>query len=290
MRPADKITILFSSLLFLITVFSHDSIHSSGYLMIIYGSIIFFQVILSRMAGINAFLSLTRDIIFPVVGVLMIFDSLGLIVHSINPQDIDYLLIRADYMIFGCYPTVFLEKFIYPPLTDLLQLAYSTYYFLPVALGVVLKMRGRDKDFEKTLFFLLLCFYISYVGYLLFPALGPRYAMEHLQSVEVGGFLVSKPIQQTLNLLEGVKRDAFPSGHTGIALTVLYLSFRYERSVFRALLVPVILLIIATVYCRYHYVVDVMGGVLLFIVTIGVGEVYYKFLGKKSDGCSLQQG
>jgi membrane-associated phospholipid phosphatase len=43
------------------------------------------------------------------------------------------------------------------------------------------------------------------------------------------------------------------------------------------LLIPIILLIFATVYCRYHYVVDVIGGVFLTIVTIIIGELYYKF-------------
>jgi membrane-associated phospholipid phosphatase len=287
LRPADTLTIFFSLLLLIITVLYRDQVPAAGYLIIIYGSLILFQIILSRIGGMNSFLSLMRDIIFPVVGVLIIFDSLGLIVHRINPQDIDYLLIRFDYLIFGGYPTVYLERFIYPPLTDILQMAYSTYYFMPVTLGVFLKVRGKKGDFEKFLFLILFCFYLSYVGYMLFPALGPRYAMEHLQTAEVGGFLVSKPIQDILNLLEGVKRDAFPSGHTGIALTVLFLSYKYARNIFRVLLVPVILLIFATVYCRYHYVVDIIGGVLLTVVTIVVGEVYYKFWTRRVHGSSV---
>ena len=287
LRPADTLTIFFSLLLLIITVLYRDQVPAAGYLIIIYGSLILFQIILSRIGGMNSFLSLMRDIIFPVVGVLIIFDSLGLIVHRINPQDIDYLLIRFDYRIFGGYPTVYLERFIYPPLTDILQMAYSTYYFMPVTLGVFLKVRGKKGDFEKFLFLILFCFYLSYVGYMLFPALGPRYAMEHLQTSEVGGFLVSKPIQDILNLLEGVKRDAFPSGHTGIALTVLFLSYKYARNIFRVLLVPVILLIFATVYCRYHYVVDIIGGVLLTVVTIVVGEVYYKFWTRRVHGSSV---
>jgi membrane-associated phospholipid phosphatase len=255
--------------------------------MIIFSSLILFQIILSRIGGMNSFLAWTRDIIFPVLSVLIIFDSLGLTVHRINPQDIDYLLIRVDYLIFGAYPTVYLERFICPLLTDILEIAYTTYYFMPITLGVFLKVRGDDGVFEKFLFLILFCFYLSYVGYMLFPALGPRYAMEHLQTAEMGGFLVSKPIQHFLNLLEGVKRDAFPSGHTGIALTVLFLSYKYARNIFRVLLVPVILLIFATVYCRYHYVVDVIGGVLLAIVTIVVGEVYYKFWTRRVHGSSV---
>lgn len=277
LRPADSLTVFFSFSLLVLTLFYFETVPSSGYLVLIYASVIFFQLLLVRLSDNNPFLKLSRDIIFPVVSVLIIFDSLGLLVHSINPRDIDYLLIRADYMLFGTHPTVYMERFVQPVLTDILQVAYSTYYFLPVSLGVFLKIKGKTEDFERSLFLILLCFYLSYVGYILFPALGPRYAMEHLHEKELGGFLVSQPIQDLLNLIEGIKRDAFPSGHTGIALTVLYLAYKYAAGLFRIMLIPVALLIIATVYCRYHYVVDVLGGILLTVVTIVAGEVYYKF-------------
>lgn len=277
LRPADTITALFSFLLLILTAIFYKKISSAPYLILIYSSLIFFQLILVYLSRLNPFLALTRDIIFPVISVLIIFDSLGLIVHNINPQDLDYLLIRLDYIIFGGYPTIFMEKIMNSFLTDILQVAYSTYYFLPIILGVVLKIKKKNEEFEKSLFLILLCFYLSYVGYILFPALGPRYAMDHLHDKTLGGFLVSKPIQDILNLLEGVKRDAFPSGHTGIALIVLLLAYRYARGLFWIMLTPVVLLIVATVYCRYHYAVDVIGGILLTIVTIAIGEVYYKF-------------
>ncbi len=282
LRPADTITALFSFLLLILTAIFYKKIPSAGYLMLIYASLIFFQLTVVRLSRLNLFLTLTRDIVFPVISVLIIFDSLELIVHNINPQDLDYFLIRLDYLIFGVHPTVVLEKIMNPLLTDVLQVAYSTYYFLPVMLGVALKLKGGDEDFEKSLFLILLCFYLSYVGYVLVPALGPRYAMEHLHEGELAGFLVSRPIQDTLNLLEGIKRNAFPSGHTGVTLIVLFLAFRYVRRLFWIMLTPAILLIIATVYCRYHYVIDVIAGILLTVVTIAVGEVYY-FLHKRRN-------
>lgn len=289
LRPADTITALFSFFLLVLTSVFYKKIPSAGYLMLIYASLIFFQLTVVRLNSLNAFLTLTRDIIFPVISVLIIFDSLGLVVHNINPQDLDYLLIRLDYLIFRTYPTVFLERMTNPLLTDILQVAYSTYYFLPIILGIVLKLKNRNEEFERSLFLILLCFYLSYVGYILVPALGPRYTMEHLHEKVLDGFLLSKPIQDILNLLEGVKRDAFPSGHTGIALTVLFLAYRYARGLFWTMLIPVMLLIFATVYCRYHYAVDVIGGILLTVVTIVIGEVYYKFY-KKGYGTAVQQG
>lgn len=276
-RASEAITIVFCAFLIVLTAAYFPEIPASGPLLLIYLSLIVFQVIIVHISPLNSFLSYTRDIIFPVTAVVILFDSLGLIVHAVNPRDIDYLLIQIDYLMFGLYPTVYLERFVHPVLTDILQVAYSTYYFLPVTLGVMLKRKGEQQALDRTLFTILLCFYLSYAGYLLFPALGPRYAMNHLHEQELGGFLFSETIQNILNLLEGVKRDAFPSGHTAIALVVLYLSYRYARTVFRMLLVPVPLLVVATVYCRYHYVIDVIAGVILAVVSVICAEVYYKF-------------
>lgn len=285
-RASDIVNIAFSLFLLFLTLFFYQRIPQAGYLILIYSSIIIFQIILIYLANMNPFLTMTRDILFPLISVLVIFDSLGLIVHKINPQDIDYILIRLDYLLFKGYPTIFIERIVNPFLTDLLQIAYSTYYFLPIILGIVLKINKKEEEFQKSLFLILLCFYLSYTGYILFPALGPRYTIEHLHNIELSGFLFSEPIQNILNLLEGIKRDAFPSGHTGIALLILFLAYRHEKILFLIILLPVILLIFATVYCRYHYVIDVIGGVLLTVVTLIIGNVYYKLHKIKVDGSS----
>src|SRR5208283_359832 len=125
LRPADSLNIVFSLFLLVLSVIYSDAIPYAGYLALMYASIIIFQIALVYFGRINSFLSLTRDMLFPVLCVLIIFDSLGLIVHNINPHDIDYILIRIDYRIFGGYPSVFLEGIISPLLTDISQVAYS---------------------------------------------------------------------------------------------------------------------------------------------------------------------
>lgn len=285
LRPADTITIGFATFLFCLTVFFYRQIPAAPFLLVIYASLMAFPFALVRICHITPTLTVIRDIVFPVVSILIIFDSLGQVVHFVNPQDIDHILIRLDYQIFGFHPTVALERIMHPLLTDLLQIAYTTYYFLQIAIGVSLWRQGRHEAFNYFVFMILLCFYLSYAGYLLFPALGPRYAMAHLQTADLPGSVISSAIQGALNQLEGVKRDAFPSGHTGIAVTALVLAWQLDRRLFRIFLVPVILLVAATVYCRYHYVIDVIGGLLLVVVTFAIGRVYYKFW-EKRYGCS----
>jgi membrane-associated phospholipid phosphatase len=272
----------------MLTLIYSAAIPSARYLVLVYASIIFFQIVLVYLSRINSFVAMTRDMIFPLIFVVIIYDSLGLIVHNINPHDIDYILIRIDYRIFGGYPAAFLEGIINPILTDVLHVAYLTYYFLPGILGITLKIKGKSEAFDKSLFLILLCFYFSYIGYLLFPALGPRYAMQHLYIKHLDGFLVSGPIDNMLNQVEGVKRDAFPSGHTAVALIVLLLAYRYERTLFWWMTVPVLFLIFATIYCRYHYVIDVICGAMLAVVTMAAGEEYYKAWLKRRNGHSLQ--
>lgn len=284
LRPAHSVTIVFSFFLLVLTVIYHSAVPSAGYLILVYASIAVFQSAIVSLGRLSPVLAATRDLIFPVIGVMVIFDSLGLLVHSINPHDIDYILIKIDYLIFGGHPAVFLEGMITPVLTDVLQIAYSGYYFLPIILGIILKLRNKNEAFDKVVFLILLCFYLSYIGYMLFPAVGPRYTMQHLYDKDIDGFIVSRPIQNMLNFLEGVKRDAFPSGHTGVALTVLFLACKYEVTLFRWIIIPVMLLIFSTVYCRYHYVIDVIGGAILTVVTLGTGEVYYNFWLRRQNG------
>ena len=272
---------LFLTFLTAVVVLSHTVIEGAPVLILVYSSLFLCQAVLILVHGRGKFFRLFYDIIFPTISILVVFDSLGRIVHSINPRDIDPLLIRLDYLLFHGYPTVMMEKVMHPLLTDILQLSYASYYFMPVALGVMLKMRGDDGAFDRSLFLIMLCFYLSYVGYMLWPAIGPRFTLNHLQGTDIRGLLVAGPIQELLNRLEGVKRDAFPSGHTGIALTVLYLAHRFERGLYRVLLPAVGALIFATVYCRYHYVVDVIGGVALAAITILAGEACYGYREKR---------
>jgi membrane-associated phospholipid phosphatase len=274
-RPADVLTILFVSFLLLITVVFYDVLPRAVFLLGLYAGLVFVQIFLIQFRKRGRITGFIYDLVFPTLCVLLIFDSLEWLVHYVNPEDIDPILIRLDYLIFRNHPTVMLERFMYPLLTDVLQIAYSTYYFIPVSFGIILLVSGQKKDFDKSLFMILLCFYLSYLGYILMPALGPRFYLDHLQTTGLQGLLVADPLYNLLNRLEGIKRDAFPSGHTGIAVVVLYLSCKYKRNLFWIYLPIVSALLFSTVYLRYHYVVDVIAGFGLTLLTILIGEWYY---------------
>jgi len=93
-----------------------------------------------------------------------------------------------------------------PLLTDMLQLAYSSYYFLPITLGAVLLIKKDERSFDHSLYLIIALLLSVICRYLLFPALGPRFTMNHLQHEDLRGLFLTVPIQELLNRLEGVKR------------------------------------------------------------------------------------
>lgn len=209
----------------------------------------------------------------PYAGILPVFRSLGYITHNIRP-DLDRYLIAIDFRIFGANPTVWLERFAAPWFVDVLALAYSSYYFLPVILALCLHFDRRHHELEHLFLAITIGFFISYVGYLLVPAIGPRYTLSRLQTIPVRGRWIANQLLDFLSANEFNKRDCFPSGHTGITVIVLYYAHAFHRKLFAILLPVGILLILATVFLRLHYVIDVISGFVLAALAILIAETW----------------
>jgi membrane-associated phospholipid phosphatase len=271
LRPSDLLTLSFLALFSCLAVFSAPVNPSWTGLLATYAvlavAILTTAVYRTRVGPAKKGFYLS--IVATVITVLLIFNSLGALIAGIHATTFDARLIAVDHAIFGVHPTVWMERLISPTLSAFLQFAYISYYFIPVSLGVVLIARGRFVEFEEVLFGILLCFYLSYVGYLLVPAIGPRFTLSHLQTADLQfpPFIVT--IQDALNGLEKNKTDAFPSGHTAVSLMSLYYAWKVrEKKLFVGLIPVVTGLIISTVYLRYHYVIDVIAGIALTGLTI----------------------
>ena len=97
-------------------------------------------------------------------------------------------------------------------------------------------------------------------------------------SVENPWAFVDSNVTGTLNMLEGENRDAFPSGHTEVVIIVLIYAWTYRRWYFWMALPLVTGLIISTVYLRYHYVVDVLAGMVLAPLCVFLASYLYRRL------------
>lgn len=210
---------------------------------------------------------------YPAALLFPLFNELSFLIHRVHPHDYDASLAILDLRMFGVDPVSWLQQFARPWLTEGLQLAYASFYLMPLGLLVVLYAAKRFDEFREAQFGMLLCFLLSYLGYFIVPALGPRFISEAIVQAPRGLF-VSGAIQDALNQLEraGRMRDAFPSGHTAVALVVQWYAFRFFRRRGLWLLPLTTALVFSTVYLAYHYAVDVLAGAVLAIFCIVVAE------------------
>ena len=217
--------------------------------------------------------------------------------YALHGRDYDDLLIALDRALFGVDPTVWLFQNIpvLPGFIEYLQWCYSLFYFLPVILGIELYRRrvgasqnatfrdNRNDELEELRFIIAYGFCLSYLGYLVLPAVGPRFTLHDLWAIdkEMPGVFAAEWWREFLNrgenivrtmtnreAMQVVTRDAFPSGHTDMTLLTMILAFKFRARTRYILLTLGSSLIFATVYLRYHYVIDLIGGAVFAIFTL----------------------
>jgi len=211
-------------------------------------------------------------------------------VKPIRQIDFDHYLIAIDRWLVGFDVTVELYKIANPILTEILQISYGTFFFLPIIISVELLRKKRVEDFSFSAFCILLGFYLSFIGYFLVPAIGPRFHLHDFFTInlELPGLLLTNFLRDIVNAGESlqpgmlnpaavVQRDVFPSGHTQMTLIVMYLSYKLNTRVRYFIIPNGILLIFSTMYLRYHYLIDVIGGIVFFILTMWLAKLIYNW-------------
>jgi membrane-associated phospholipid phosphatase len=209
---------------------------------------------------------------YPLIFIPFVYTMLGQLIPACNCQLRDPWLIAADRALLGCDPTVYLQRFVTPWLSDVMYVSYCTYFVFPLVVALYL-WRFSLAALPRFIFIVTFAFYVSYAGYVLFPALGPRYALQH--TIRLDQSLVSRAISATLNRLETNIFDVFPSGHVLVCLVCLVGAWRDARRLVPFLLPVGVLLVASTIYCRQHYVVDVLVSVVLLAPVMWIGRRWF---------------
>jgi membrane-associated phospholipid phosphatase len=220
------------------------------------------------------------------------FGETGWLNRMFFREYLDPLAIKWDQGLFGCQPSVvFMARLPYLALSELFYAAYFSYYVMIGGVGIALYLRDR-RQFFHYISIVSFVFYVCYAIYIVVPIIGPRVffhnspgyvlpesyqrlapADTYPASVHAGVFY---KIMAFIYRVFEAPGAAFPSSHVAIALCTVYFSFRYLRPIRYPHLVVAILLCLATIYCRYHYAVDVLAGVLTAAILVPLGNWLYQ--------------
>ncbi len=266
MRPSERLTLV--AVLVLSAVTAAVRPEGSGLRLAAFLGIAATTVLLARVpsGGGAGFL---RDWL-PVGAVLAVFLLLQPIIEAAVPWRLDAALAALDARWLSRLVDAWRGAFGRPAaFSDAIYLAYASYYLLPIIVAAV-AWRRDPSTFERTAFALLLGFYLTFLGYLVLPASGPRPPVAE-EARLLGGGALSDSVRAFLHAAESTTLDAFPSGHTAIAVLSGVLGSRLlGRAASVALWSWAAMIVFATVYIHVHYAVDVLAGLALAAFVLAV--------------------
>jgi membrane-associated phospholipid phosphatase len=208
---------------------------------------------------------------YPHLFFLSCFEQLGKLVHLVNPGWQDAKLIAFDYWLTGVHPALWLEQFSTPARNDFFQFTYMTYFtYLPIV-GGVLYCRREWKAYWATMTYSAAGYVIGYCIAMIFPIQSPWFAMAGMWH----GDLQGGPFTAAITFIEHfgrVRGAAFPSEHVAGSVAALWGAWKHRRWLFWTLLPLALCMCVSTVWGRYHYVADVLGGIVTGTLGYSLGR------------------
>lgn len=210
----------------------------------------------------------------------------------------DAWLIDTDRWMLGVAPTVWFMRFAHPVVTEVLQLAYATFCLLPLVVSVELYACRREWRFRQWAFVCGCGFFASFAGYLVLPAIGPRFTLHGLDAAarELPGLWLTPDLRALIDgacmvpvgvatdqALRLAPRGAFPATSVLVTMLSVAWAWRYRLRVRWVVTVVGALLIVAAVYLRYHYVADVIAGAVLAFLCLALAPALHGWLSEQLE-------
>jgi membrane-associated phospholipid phosphatase len=227
---------------------------------------------------------------YPVVLFAWFFAETGWLNRMFFTEYLDPTVIRWEQALFGCQPSLlFMEKLPYLAVSEIFYAAYFSYYLMIGGVGLALYLRNRQQFFHYVSVVSFL-FYVCYTIFIVLPIIGPPLFFREIHNLppDLQNLGAAHPYPKAIqsgvffNVIAWLYRvfeapgAGLPSSHVAVALCTVCFSFRYLRPIRYLHLTVAILLCLSTVYCRYHYVLDVLTGIATAAIVIPLGNWLYQ--------------
>ena len=169
--------------------------------------------------------------------------------------------------LFAGQPSLYLsERLPFVPLSEYLHFSYLSYVIVIPSVAAYWYTSGRRAAFRELLEMLTIVLLGSYLFFILLPVDSPYYLMPRLGPPLSGHFFFD--LVHQVSARGGARGGAFPSAHVSGAVVLSLVAWRHQRRLAYLILPLVGSLAIATVYCRFHYVLDTIAGAALAIAVV----------------------
>ncbi len=241
---------------------------------------LYFTMLLLVRGPVLRWGGLTSSLLYRVglVGVILAsYFQLREVLPVVSPWADDAQIYAFDRHVFGIEPAVWLDRFVSPTTTEWFAFFYFL-YFLILAVHVLpmLFLVGDVEIIGRFAVGLLLVFLTAHLLYMAVPGWGPYWYLGADFHHDLRGGFFWRLVRETVDA-GGAQKDIFPSLHTGGPTFVAIFSFRERKVLPFKYTWPVMAffatqIIIATMFLRWHYLVDVIAGLALASTAAILGQ------------------
>jgi membrane-associated phospholipid phosphatase len=202
-------------------------------------------------------------------------------------SDLDPILVHIDQVFFGQQPSlVFSQSLDFLWFSELMYFSYFCFYLLIASFAIVAFIKFKENGF-RLIFQLTASLYLFYLIFSIFPSAGPQFYFLPPENELPQAYFFDR-VMHLVQRFGEEPTGAFPSSHVGISVILLWLG-RKNLPLWFALAMPtVILLIASTVFIKAHYLIDVVGGIIIAPVILYVATLLYNIFGSHLQNAESQ--
>jgi PAP2 superfamily len=191
----------------------------------------------------------------------------------VNKTTLDQRLYAFDLTVFKYEPAMAWDRFVNPATTEWFSFFYFGYFLLMAVHVLPLLFFARRKQIVgEFTFAMILLFSIGHTLYMVVPGYGPYRAMADMFQHP---FPPGPWHELVMNAVHsgGAQMDIFPSLHTGAPTMLALFSYRNRKELPFRYTWPVVTfctlnIIIATMFLRWHYLIDVIAGFSIAVAAV----------------------
>ncbi len=207
---------------------------------------------------------------------------LGAYLPLVNPRSLDDALYSLDMRLFGFEACLLTDKHITPFASEWFAFFYFCYFFLLLAHSIPIVMFAKDERLISEFSIgILTLFCVGQTLYVFVPGFGP---VHELSPLFVGHYPHGLWLDSVMRTVAsgGAQKDIFPSLHTAAPTYLTLFSFRHRHQAPFGYTWPIVgffaaNIIVATMFLRWHWVIDVMAGLVLSALGWWLGVIVTRY-------------
>ena len=198
----------------------------------------------------------------------ILYKEVQVLAAAVGDWRLTAVVSAAEERLFWGQPSIYMSKQLsVVALSEYLHFCYVAYIVIVPGVAAYWYLTKQRAAFHELMLLLAIVMFGSYLVFILWPVDSPFYRFDRLGPPLAGHVFFD--LVHFVSSRGGARGGAFPSAHASGAAVLWLVAFRYQRRL-AILLTPVITgLLVATVYGRFHYVLDTIAGVGLAFVVAG---------------------